>query len=221
MKKSSPTSGGAGSTNSSASLPLQNGSSMEPERETEDFSQQELGQRLRDARRDARLTLQQLSHLSGYSVTHLSQVERGHACPTIGALRRITGAIGRDIRSFLELSPLPDVSVVRREERRKINLSTSHTQVELATTGVPGGELQAAVHVVRPFAAREPARPSLAEHARSLYILKGKIELVLDGQARVCEPGMAVHLSPQTPIAYRNLDQEPCEMLVISTGSAL
>jgi transcriptional regulator with XRE-family HTH domain len=185
------------------------------------FSQAELGQRLREARRGAQLTLQQLSRLSGYSVTHLSQVERGHACPTIGALRRISGAIGRDIKSFLETSPLPDVSMVRRGERPQVDTGNSpNLKVELATTRVPGGELQVAVHVVKPFGAREPACPSVAEYSRYFYVLNGRIEMVLEGQPVACEPGRAIHVSARAPLAYRNAEREPCELLVISLGSA-
>ncbi|HVP39757.1 MAG TPA: helix-turn-helix domain-containing protein [Candidatus Saccharimonadales bacterium] len=188
---------------------------------TSEFSQVELGQRLREARRSAQLTLQQLSRLSGYSVTHLSQVERGHACPTIGALRRITGAIGRDIKSFLESSPLPDASLVRRGDRRKLELESPRLQVELATSRVPGGELQAAVHVVRSAAAREAATPSVASYPRYFYILKGRLELMLDGKMIACEPGTAVHVSARTAMSYRNPDRDPCEMLVVSLGSAV
>lgn len=58
------------------------------------FSQAQLGEDLRAARKKAGLTLQALSRSSGYSVTHLCQVELGYACPTIGALARITRALG-------------------------------------------------------------------------------------------------------------------------------
>jgi len=176
---------------------------------------------LREARRSAQLTLQQLSRLSGYSVTHLSQVERGHACPTIGALRRITGAIGRDIKGFLESSPLPDASLVRRGDRRKLELDSPRLQIELASTRVPGEELQAAVHVVKPARTKEPATPSVASHPRYFYILKGRLEVVLDGKVMTCEPGTALHVSARAPMAYRNPEHEPCEMLVVSLGSAL
>jgi transcriptional regulator with XRE-family HTH domain len=185
------------------------------------FSQAELGQRLREARREAQLTLLQLSRLSGYSVTHLSQVERGHACPTIGALRRISGAIGRDIKSFLENSPLPDVSMVRRGERQKVEVEPgSHLQVDLATLRVPGGELQAAVQTVKPFGPREAACPSVAEYSRYFYVVRGRIEMQLQGGQVTCEAGDAVHVSASATLSYRNADREPCEMLVISLGTS-
>ncbi|MBI5835707.1 MAG: helix-turn-helix domain-containing protein [Candidatus Eisenbacteria bacterium] len=185
------------------------------------FSQVDLGQRLRDARRGAQLTLQQLSRLSGYSVTHLSQVERGHACPTIGALRRISSAIGRDIRTFLEASPLPEVSMVRKGERQRLQLESSHEQVEIATRRVPGGEIQAAVHVVRPFAGKEPPQPSVAENARYFYVLRGRLELQLEDRPVTCEAGDAVHVSGGSQLTFRNTEREACELLVIALGAAL
>lgn len=183
------------------------------------FSQVDLGQRLRDARREARLTLQQLSRSSGYSVTHLSQVERGQACPTIGALRRISDAIGKDIRGFLELSPLPETSIVRREERVKELREDGLVRAESATHKVPGGEIAASVLILKPLGKREVPPSSGGRGTRCFYVLKGRIEMVLEGQPRLFEAGEAVHVAPGTGLSYRNTGEEACEMLALTFGT--
>ena len=182
------------------------------------FSQVALGQRLRDARRDAHLTLQQLSQSSGYSVTHLSQVERGHACPTIGALRRISDAIGRDIRGFLEISPLPETSLVRRDERMKHFHEGGLVHSEPATHRVPGGEMAASILVVKPFGTQEMAQKSTGDRSRFFYILKGRVEMILNGQPRWCEADDAVRVAAGTEMSFRNVDREACEMLTLTLG---
>lgn len=100
------------------------------------------GARLRDARHQAGLTLKQLSVRSGYSVTHLSQVERGYACPTIGALGRIADAMGRHVKELLELAPLSAVSVVRSSACRPSS-GRRTACIRPLTHGIPGGLLTA------------------------------------------------------------------------------
>ncbi len=219
MKKSSRTS--PRGPRKRAAAPTQAPQGEEVGRYGSAFSQVELGKRLRDTRKLSDLTLQQLSRLCGYSVTHLSQVERGHACPTIGALRRITTALGRDVRSFLETSPLPETSLVRRNERRTLELDPSRLTVELLTGRIPGGEISASLHTVKPSPNREPPRPNMDPHDRSIVVLKGRVEMVLNGRPQTCEPGEAVYLGGGVPCAFRNLEKEPAELLVVSLGSGI
>ena len=187
--------------------------------EVGEFSQLALGQRLREARREANLTLQQLSQSSGYSVTHLSQVERGHACPTIGALRKISQAIGKDIRGFLELSPLPDTSIIRRDGRPSEDSPGGLMRHEALSLGVPGGELEATLLVLKPFGtkAAEPATGS--DNGRTYYLLKGCAELHHETQVLRCETGEAVHVASGTTVKLRNPESESCEILSVALGA--
>ncbi|TPW03856.1 MAG: Cro/CI family transcriptional regulator, partial [bacterium] len=77
----------------------------------------ELGQRLRDARRQSGLTLKDLDQAAGLSATHISEIERGKTSPTIGVLIRIAGALGKDASYFVEPEALPDVSIIRAGDR--------------------------------------------------------------------------------------------------------
>lgn len=184
-----------------------------------EFSQTALGQRLREARREANLTLQQLSQASGYSVTHLSQVERGHACPTIGALRKVSQAIGKDIRGFLELSPLPDTSIIRRDGRPSEDSPGGLVRHEALSLGVPGGELEATLLVLRPFGSKAAEPVGGSENGRTFYLLKGRAELLHESQVLHCETGEAVHVAAGAAVTLRNPASEPCEILSVALGS--
>ena len=50
------------------------------------LSKADLGSRLRDVRKTQSLTLKQLERTSGFSATHISEIERGKTSPTIGAI---------------------------------------------------------------------------------------------------------------------------------------
>ena len=49
----------------------------------------EIGRRIRAVRRERGLTLRQVAAAAALSATHISEIERGHTTPTVGALLRV------------------------------------------------------------------------------------------------------------------------------------
>jgi transcriptional regulator with XRE-family HTH domain len=180
------------------------------------FSQIQLGRDLRTARKNAGLTLVQLAGASGYSITHLSQVERGQACPTMGALRRISDSLGVDIRVFLEPGSGSESPMVRRSERPRMELAPPHLVAEYLVAPIAGGALFAALLRIAPFGSDELPSPVLTVGARCIYVLKGRLELTFEGVTRYFETGDAYYATAGVERHYRNIDPEPCELLVIS-----
>ncbi len=80
----------------------------------------EVGKRLKDVRSEMGMTLKDVATSSGMSPTHISEIERGKTSPTVGALRRIAAALGKDTAYFVEDKPLPKVSVVKKEDRESL-----------------------------------------------------------------------------------------------------
>ena len=60
------------------------------------MTKEQLGTRIRSVRKERGLTLKELERVSGFSATHISEIERGKTSPTIGALVRISNALGKD-----------------------------------------------------------------------------------------------------------------------------
>src|SRR5882762_9207727 len=77
----------------------------------------ELGRRIKLLRIARGLTLKDLEERGGISATHVSEIERGKASPTVGALGRIARAL--DLRPATLVAPrmLPEVTVLRAAER--------------------------------------------------------------------------------------------------------
>src|SRR5437870_11388326 len=77
----------------------------------------ELGRRIRMLRISAGLTLKDLEKRGHISATHVSEIERGRASPTVGALARIASALG--VRPVMLVEPLvlPQASVMHSAER--------------------------------------------------------------------------------------------------------
>ena len=72
-----------------------------------------LPNRLKDARRDKRLSLDAVAKLSGVSRSMVSQIERGESSPTISTLWNLTKALQVDFAGLLEDDQGSRVEVLR------------------------------------------------------------------------------------------------------------
>ncbi len=87
-----------------------------PARTVLDDDALELGSRVRERRHRLRLSLVEVARATGLSHPFLSQLERGHARPSMTSLRRIAAALSMDPSQLFDGSSdgRPPVTVVRR-----------------------------------------------------------------------------------------------------------
>src|SRR6185503_17011333 len=82
-----------------------------------DPTPEELGRRIKMLRVSCGLTLKDLEERGGISATHVSEIERGKASPTVGALARIAHALGVRPALLVGARMLPDTTVTRAADR--------------------------------------------------------------------------------------------------------
>ena len=158
-------------------------------------SVEEVGQRLKEVRRQKGMTLKQVAEASGMSPTHISEIERGKTSPTVGALRRIASALDKDTAFFVEETPLPKVSVVKKEDREDVLLPGDNDTFVMAralTTGIPAGR----VKVVLVDHEKGGARPPHAhEGEEAILVLKGEARVKVGDDEFVLGNGDCLHFS--------------------------
>src|SRR5271163_963494 len=87
-----------------------------------------IGERLRAAREDAGLTLDQTAELSGLSKAHLSRLESAERQPSIAALLTLAGALGTPVSTLLgedqDPSPLAiSTAAAARHESKGLSIA--------------------------------------------------------------------------------------------------
>ncbi len=101
-----------------------------------------LGLRLRELRRLRGLTTRALAARSGVSTSMINQIETGTSGTSVSSLRRIAAGLDVPLAEFfmsgdlseVETEPAaPRVSVVRRSDRRRLQLPESNVVYELLT----------------------------------------------------------------------------------------
>lgn len=156
---------------------------------------EEVGKRLKEVRKERDMTLKQVAEASGMSPTHISEIERGKTSPTVGALRRIAGALGKDTAYFVEDKPLPRVSVVKKENREAVLLpgvKDSFVMAKAITGGIPAGRVDV-VMVQEDQGAETGAHRHEGEEA--LLMLSGEARVKVGGDEFVVESGDCLHYS--------------------------
>lgn len=176
-----------------------------------------LGALIRKRRKQLNLTLQALCDDAGLSVGYLSQVERGHATPSLGTLAQIAQGLDVELDYFIT-KPKPARSLSRAGARPRFSLNGSSMVYEAVGAEFPGAELSSYILHVPPGYASETVSH---EGEEILFILEGEITQVLDGQSFVLQRGDSLHYSGSTPHSWSNTTDTTAQILWTGTLAVL
>jgi transcriptional regulator with XRE-family HTH domain len=163
----------------------------------------ELGERIKQFRLDQSLTLKDVEKRAKVSATHVSEIERGMTSPTVGALEKIANALGTEPEYFLQRDPSPDVSVVRRGERRSLVDEAWGATLNRLCTGVRVSEISLLEITLKPgFDANRPADL----HAEIfVHVRDGEIEITIDNVIYPLGAGDNLHFRGDINYTVRNI----------------
>ncbi len=177
----------------------------------------ELGRRIKSVRDTKHLTLKTIEAAAGISATHISEIERGKTSPTLGALVRISKALGKDVAYFLEDEDLGDSSLVTSENRLRESLAGAAGTFERLTTSIPGGRLQACRITLAPGKGQS-SQPHSHYGNEAALVLSGKIRFTCLGEEIELEEGDAIHYHADVEHCYENASKrEEASMIWISS----
>lgn len=175
------------------------------------------GQRIRDLRRRAGLTLQALSDQAGISVGFLSQVERDKGTPSLGTLAQLASALGVSIEYFIA-TPKANDSITRSQERERFAIADSSLQYERLSTDLPGGTLTSLmIHIPVGYSSE------LTSHAGEelIVLLEGTVRQTLGDSTFVLNAGDTLHFMGDTPHSFANIGDVPARMVWTGTSPRL
>jgi transcriptional regulator with XRE-family HTH domain len=177
----------------------------------------ELGKRIKRVRESSHLTLKNIEASAGISATHISEIERGKTSPTLGALIRISKALGKDPAYFIEHEELKDTSIVTVENRIQESLDDGAGTLERLTSSIPGGRLQACVIKIVAGRSRHVERHTHFGN-EAVLVLSGKVSFKIGDEEHELDEGDSIFYSALEPHAYGNSSKtEPASLLWICT----
>lgn len=181
----------------------------------------EVGPRIKRTRQEKGLTLKDVEAASGVSATHVSEIERGEASPTLGSLSRVAHALGKTLAFFFEENEIGEVSLVGAKNRvhevvgeksgqRRFAASAA---IERLTAGVPGGRLQVR-RVELPPGSTYRAEPHAHAGFEAVLVLAGRVGVVVGDQSWDLAEGDTVHYDASIGHGYANASRETEAVLI-------
>ncbi len=164
--------------------------------------------RLRELRVQRGLTLQEVGHRAGIDVSTLSRLESGKRRLALDHLPRLARALSVSTDELLQPSPPSDPRV-----RGTAHSHHGVTYWPLTRQG-PAGGLHAFKVRVSTRRRTPPAELPVHEGQDWMYVLSGRMRLVLDQRDFTIDPGQAVEFSTWTPHWF-GVVHEPVEAIVI------
>lgn len=166
-----------------------------------------VGARLRALRQRRALTLADLSAATGISVSTLSRLESGQRRPNLELLLPLARALGVPLDELVGTRATGDPRVRARPiTRNGITI--------LPLTRRPGG-LQAYKQIIPASREHQEPDPRVHEGYEWLYVLTGRLRMVLEDHDLVLGPGEAAEFDTRTPHWFGPADDEPVEFLSI------
>jgi len=164
-----------------------------------------VGPRLRALRQQRKTTLADLSANTGISVSTLSRLESGARRPTLELLLPLARAHGVTLDELVDAPPTGDPRVhlrpVKHHGMTMVPLSRRAGGIQAYKLVLPGGK------------ARGLADPQAHEGYEWLYVLDGRLRLVLGEHDVVLDPGEAAEFDTRVPHWFAAADDRPVELL--------
>jgi transcriptional regulator with XRE-family HTH domain len=165
----------------------------------------EIGSRLRALRLAREATLAELSEATGISVSTLSRLESGQRRPTLELLLPLARAHQVTLDELVDAPETGDPRIHARPFQRG-----GSTFVPLSRR--PGG-IQAYKQIVPPRGPDARPDPKTHEGYEWLYVLTGRLRLVLGEHDLILSAGEVVEFDTRVPHWFSNPGPEPAEVL--------
>jgi len=164
-----------------------------------------VGPRLRALRQERGTTLAELSAVTDISVSTLSRLESGQRRPNLELLLPLAKAHQVPLDELVGAPPTGDPRVHPRP--------ITHDGMTIVPLTRRVGGIQAHKHVIP--AGRPRRKPDLRTHEGYdwLYVLNGRLRLILGDHDLVLTPGEAAEFDTRVPHWFDNASPEPVEFL--------
>ena len=174
--------------------------------ETTDRTLDAVGPRLKQLRQRRNITLADLAEETGISISTLSRLEAGLRRPTLEQLLPLARAHGVTLDELVDAPPTGDPRVNLRP------IASGDGSTILPLTRRPGG-IQAYKFVLPKGA--DDAEPDLRTHEGFdwVFVLNGRLRLVLGEHDLVLKPGEAAEFDTRTPHWFGGTGAGPVEFL--------
>ncbi|HEY8347447.1 MAG TPA: XRE family transcriptional regulator [Symbiobacteriaceae bacterium] len=174
-----------------------------------------LGARIRWARTQKGITLQELSERSGLSKGFICQLENDKSSPSLQALEKLASALNVPI-AYLFLTPDEKIYVVRKSDRTQYQVGTEGMRVQLLSAN--HRNLKMMIVELQPGTGTGGIDHA-HEGEECHLILEGRVRYTQGDESVVLEAGDAVHFNGYLPHRVENIGNTVARVLCVTSGT--
>ena len=177
-----------------------------------------VGDKLKVLRNAKKVTLKELGAVTGISIGHLSQVERGVSSLSINSLEKIARALDVSMDYFLDPPAVHEGCVMRSYEQRVFTVDNSKFYYSrLSNDTMKKRILEPVVLNILPFHEGEAVEPACHAGEEFVYVLEGILTLYLGKEQILLNPGDSAHYDSTMPHEWVNHTLKMVKILAVST----
>ena len=178
-----------------------------------------LGATIRNCRKQAGLTLQEVAGRAELSISYLSQVERNLLTPSLSTLKRIADVLSIPAGQLMfapDGNPMPysPLGIVRQHERKRLFFPSSDIRYELLT---PDMRRKSSLLWLSAPPGSESGPPFVHEGEDGVVVLTGALEVEVASMWHVLHAGDSIYFNAGLPHRWRNTGRDTAEAIWLST----
>jgi transcriptional regulator with XRE-family HTH domain len=161
------------------------------------------------------LSQRELAKRAGVTNGTISLIEQNRVSPSVSSLKKVLDGIPMSLAEFftLDMQANPQVFYARDE---LTDLGDREVSLRLVAARRPNRAMSILHERYRPKA--DTGADMLSHKGEEGgVIVSGRIELTVGGQSRVLGPGDAYYFASAVPHRFRNIGDQPCELISAST----
>ncbi len=152
----------------------------------------EVGKRIKKLREERKISIEELSNLTGFDVPRLKDIEKGKEKPQLGTVMKLSRALDSAVGRLVSGMGTKLYSITRKNERKQISRSTSKTGKENVYSymslapEVQGRHMEALIVQLEKNEAKDL---SVHNGEEFIFVLEGIANLTIGKDAYDLEPG--------------------------------
>lgn len=177
----------------------------------------QISNRIKEKRKEKKITLQQLAEEVGVTKGLISQVENNRTIPSLTVLLSIIKALHVDLNDFFDklgTTTADEPLVIKKSEHHPFQKEFTKGCYYYRITSFKIGNRLVDVVLYKQDPGARKGFVSTEAHEFD-YMISGKMQYTIEGKTYLLEPGDSFHYNARQPHLTKCLGREACEMLVI------
>lgn len=170
---------------------------------------------IKKIRQEKRMSLQELSDLSGVSKSMISKIEREEKNPTLQVAAQIAEALGTTLSALLDAPKDQEITIIRKNERVIYHDELTGFQRTILSPQFGENGIEFIENII-PQGGISPKFPPHRNGVKEyITVSEGKLEILVGTELFTLEPGDSIFFKGNNTHQFRNLGSSECRYYLI------